>query len=282
MATPAFSATLAANATAARLRLATLRDGSRDGRLALTDAALARCAPMTHIARHLREALDDWDTIALRLARAQDKLDASGWAGAEAFDSTQCMAPLPGPCQWADEAHGIDLEAAVAVITTDVPMGKRAADAGCCIALVTLVNAVSLRTLAPGELARGFGSDQRQPASHFAPVAVSPAALGNAWRGAALHLSVTVHVNGRWIGAPNAGEELVFNFGQAIEHLARTRSLGAGTIVGVGTVSDAQADRHPHAGAGDRVHVEAFDRAGQSVFGAIDQVVSTLHQGTLP
>lgn len=200
------------------------------------------------------------------------------------------------PIEAVDEAHGIDLEAEIAVITTDVPMGTTPESALNCIALVVLLNDVSLRNLIPAELARGFGFYQSKPATSFAPVAVTPAALGSAWRDAMLHLPVQVHLNGQLFGQPNAGEDTVFHFGQVIAHLARTRHLGAGTIVGAGTISnedDANGSAcitearvrqilagmpedalHPYLGHGDRVRIEVLDERQRSVFGAIDQTVT--------
>jgi len=203
-----------------------------------------------------------------------------------------------------DEAHGIDLEAEIAVITTDVPMGADVETATRCIALVVLLNDVSLRGLIPSELARGFGFYQSKPASSFAPVAVSPAALGEAWRGHMLHLPVQVQVNGAWFGAPDAGEGTVFHFGQVIAHLARTRALGAGSIVGAGTISNRDPARGsacitearvraaldgvpddrltPYLRHGDRVRIEVLDLEGTSVFGAIDQPIVIRGPGAAP
>jgi fumarylacetoacetate (FAA) hydrolase len=208
--------------------------------------------------------------------------------------SDRMLAPA-APLVAVDEAHGIDLEAEIAVITTDVPMGVDAQAALHHIALVVLVNDVSLRGLIPSELARGFGFYQSKPASHMAPVAVAPDALGPAWRGAMLHLPVHVHVNGERLGAPDAGEGTVFHFGQVIAHLARTRELGAGSIVGAGTISNAdpatgsacitearvraqlagapEEQLQPYLRDGDRVRIEVLAGAGRSVFGAIDQRV---------
>jgi fumarylacetoacetate (FAA) hydrolase len=192
-----------------------------------------------------------------------------------------------------DEAHGIDLEAEIAVVTTDVPMGVSAAEAVDHIALVVLLNDVSLRGLIPSELARGFGFYQSKPATSFAPVALTPAALGAAWRGAMAHVPVSIEINGRWFGKPDAGEETVFHFGHILAHLARTRSLAAGSIVGAGTISNADADRgsacitearvrqmldgvpesdlHPYLKNGDHVRIEARTAEGEPLFGAIDQ-----------
>ena len=194
-----------------------------------------------------------------------------------------------------DEAHGIDLEAEIAVITTDVPMGVSPEQALQHIALVVLLNDVSLRGLIPAELARGFGFYQSKPATSFAPVAVTPAALGTAWQGGMLHRPVHIELNGQWFGQPDAGEETVFHFGQIMAHLARTRALGAGSIIGAGTISNAapetgnacitearvrqmlagtpEAGLHPYLRHGDRVRIEVRDTHGISVFGAIDQTV---------
>lgn len=199
-----------------------------------------------------------------------------------------------------DEAHGIDLEAEIAVITTDVPMGVSAEQALQHIALVVLLNDVSLRGLIPAELARGFGFYQSKPATSFAPIAVTPTALGPAWRDAMLHLPVHIQLNGHWFGQPDAGEETVFHFGQIIAHLARTRALGAGSIIGAGTISNAaaeagnacitearvrqmlagapEADLQPYLRHGDRVRIEVLDAQGRSVFGAIDQAVQVVQQ----
>lgn len=158
-----------------------------------------------------------------------------------------------------------------------------------------LLNDVSLRGLIPAELARGFGFYQSKPASSFAPLALTPAALGEHWRGGMLHLPVHIELNGRWFGHPDAGQETVFHFGQILAHLARTRALGAGSIVGAGTISNADpgcgsacitearvrqmlagvdnAQLHPYLKHGDRVRIEVRDPQGRSVFGAIDQRV---------
>lgn len=192
-----------------------------------------------------------------------------------------------------DEAWGIDFEAEVAVITDDVPMGIKPDTAGGHIRLLMLVNDVSLRNLIPGELAKGFGFFQSKPSSAFSPVAVTPDELGDAWRDGKVHLPLHAHLNDRKIGSPNAGVDMTFNFPELIAHAAKTRPLGAGTIVGSGTVSNS--DRKsgscclaevrmleilaggkpetPFMAFGDKVRIEMFDAAGKSIFGAIDQTV---------
>ncbi|HTW32970.1 MAG TPA: fumarylacetoacetate hydrolase family protein [Rhizomicrobium sp.] len=192
-----------------------------------------------------------------------------------------------------DEAWGIDFEAEVAVITDDVPMGADAHTAQKHIKLLMLVNDVSLRNLIPAELAKNFGFFQSKPASAFSPVAVTPDELDEAWKDGKVHLPLTVDLNGARFGAPNAGEDMTFSFLQLIAHAAKTRSLGAGSIVGSGTVSnkdhsrgscciaerrtleqlESGAPKTPFMKFGDRVRIEMLDWDGKSIFGAIDQEV---------
>jgi len=201
--------------------------------------------------------------------------------------------PPTADATFGSEDWGIDLEGEVAVVTDDVPMGTNAAAARGHIQLVMLVNDWSLRNLIPGELAKGFGFYQSKPATAFSPVAVTPDELGGAWRDARVHLPLVVHLNGGPFGRPNAGVDMTFDFGQLIAHAAMTRRLGAGSIVGSGTVSNRDraagstclAERRmletldlgkpmtPFLSFGDRVRIEMLDDAGRSIFGAIDQRV---------
>lgn len=147
------------------------------------------------------------------------------------------------PIDVADEAYGIDMEAEVAVITDDVPMGVSAKDAASHIKLIMIVNDVSLRGLIPGELAKGFGFLHGKPASAFSPFAITPAVLGNAWKDAKVHLPLQVDIqrnggNYERFGEPNAGVDMTFNFAELVAHAAKTRHLTSGTIVGSGTVSN--------------------------------------------
>ncbi len=193
----------------------------------------------------------------------------------------------------ADEAHGIDLEAEIAVITGDVPMGIDADAALAHVRLLMLVNDVSLRNLIPKELEKGFGFFQSKPASAFSPVAVTPDELGAAWAGGKVNLPLHVAVNGQWFGNPHAGDEMTFHFGQLIAHAARTRELEAGTIIGSGTVSSRDRTKGscciaevrmletitqgkpatPFLSFGNQVRIEMKDEKGASIFGAIDQRV---------
>lgn len=197
------------------------------------------------------------------------------------------------PIEVVDEAHGVDLEGEVAVITDDVPIGCSASAALGHVKLLMLVNDVSLRNLIPGELAKGFGFYQGKPATAFSPVAITPDELGDVWHHGRLHLPLTVELNGRRLGVPECGEDMTFGFDQLIAHLARTRRLRAGTIVGSGTVSNVDRSRGsaclaevrmletlaegraitPFLRCGDAVRIEMFDGAGRSLFGAIHQHV---------
>ncbi len=218
------------------MKLATLKNGTRDGELAVVSRDLRRAIVAGAVAPTMQAALDDWQRVAPRLAELSSALDAGGTgaAGARraiAFDARLAHAPLPRAYQWvdgsayvnhvelvrkargapmppefwtdplmyqggsdsflgptddivfADEAWGIDFEAEVAVVTGDVPAGVAAEAAAAHILLLLLVNDVSLRNLIPAELGKGFGFLQSKPASSFAPVAVTPDELGEAWRG---------------------------------------------------------------------------------------------------
>jgi len=191
------------------------------------------------------------------------------------------------------EEHGIDLEAELVVVTDDVPLGANPEQTAGHIKLVGLVNDVSLRNLIPGELAKGFGFLQSKPRSALSPVFVTPDELGGDWRDTRLHLPMLTHVNGKWFGAPEAGVDMQFNFAQLVAHAARTRPLSAGTIVGSGTIANEDTSlgascfaeqrtvealrdgkpSTPFMSFGDTVRIEMLDREGNSIFGAIKQVI---------
>ena len=203
----------------------------------------------------------------------------------------------------ADEAWGIDLEGEVAVITDDVPMGAGAEEAAAHIRLIMLVNDVSLRNLIPGELIKGFGFFHGKPSTAFSPVTVTPDELGTAWRDGRVHLPLLASINGKLLGRPDAGQDMTFSFPALLAHATKTRRLGAGTIVGSGTISNRLEGgpgklieaggvgysclaelrsletildgepKTPFLKFGDRVRIEMLDTAGRSVFGAIDQAV---------
>jgi fumarylacetoacetate (FAA) hydrolase len=324
------------------MKLATLKRGGRDGRLAVVSRDLSRCLLVPGIAPTLQAALDDWAAVAPRLADRAATLELSGSnADVMPFDPAQCAAPLPRAYHWADgsayvnhvelvrkargaempesfwtdplvyqggsddllgarddvpfadESWGIDLEAEVAVITDDVPAGTSDATAAGHIKLLVLVNDWSLRGLIPNELAKGFGFYQSKPASSFSPVAITPDELGPAWRDTRVHLPLISRINGQPFGAPDAGVDMTFNFARLIAHVTRTRRLGAGAIIGSGTVSNYDRSRGssclaekrmleqleqgkaitPFLKFGDRVSIEMRDGQGQDLFGTLDNRV---------
>ena len=329
------------------MKLATLKDGSRDGQLAVVSRDLKTAVLADGIAPTLQRALDDWNFIAPQLEALGLELNQGRAKNSFAFDPARCMAPLPRAYQWADgsayvnhvelvrkargadmpetfytdplmyqgsgddfigaqddvplgsEAWGIDFEAEIAVILGDTPMQTKTDGAGEQIRLVTILNDVSLRNLIPAELAKGFGFFHGKATTAFAPVAVTPNELGDAWVGGKLSLPLQVEWNGQWFGHPNAGVDMVFNFHQLIAHAAKTRNLRAGTVLGSGTISNKDASQGYCCIAeiralemiasladgtggkpktqfmkfGDRVKIEMKDAAGQSIFGAIDQKV---------
>lgn len=328
------------------MKLASLKEGGRDGTLIVVSRDLSRAVRVPDIAPTLQRALEDWSNLAPRLNNVSEVINQSGAETINgepvfALDTRALAAPLPRAYEFVDGSaylphvervrrargaevpasfytdplmyqavsagfygpndpilvasadYGIDLEAEVVIVTDDVPMGVSAEAAAQHIQLVGLVNDVSLRNLIPNELAKGFGFLQSKPRSALSPVFVTPDELGDAWRDSKLHRPLLTHINGEWFGAPEAGVDMQFNFAQLVAHAAKTRPLSAGTIVGSGTVANADtslgascfAEKRtvetlatgkpitPFMGFGDRVRIEMQDADGASIFGAIDQVV---------
>ena len=331
------------------MKLATYKDGSRDGQLVVVSRDLDLAHYATGIASRMQQVLDDWAFMAPQLQDLYQQLNAGKAPHAFAFNPEQCMAPLPRAYQWADgsaylnhvelvrqarnsevpatfytdplmyqggaddfigpcddvvvpsEAMGIDFEAEIAVVTTDVPMGSTPAQALQGIRLVMLANDVSLRNLIPAELAKGFGFFQSKPATAFSPVAVTLDELGDAWDAGRVNLTLQSIWNGRKVGMCDAGPEMTFHFGQLIAHICKTRNVRAGSVIGSGTVSnkgvgEGSAMQWPkgysciaekrcietiQTGApvtefmkfGDTIRIEMKGRDGQSIFGAIDQTI---------
>jgi fumarylacetoacetate (FAA) hydrolase len=229
----------------------------------------------------------------VRKARNAD-MPASFWTDPLVYQggSDDFIAPM-GDVPVPSEDYGIDLEGEVAVITDDVPMATGVTEAGPHIKLIMLANDWSLRNLIPAELAKGFGFYQSKPATAFSPCAITPDELGHAWQGHKVHLPLVSHINGKLFGRPNAGVDMTFDFAQLIAHVTRTRRLGAGAVIGSGTVSNydrssgssclaetraleqiaAGKATTPFLRSGDRVRIEMFGPDGASLFGAIDQQV---------
>ncbi|MDB5576184.1 MAG: fumarylacetoacetate hydrolase family protein [Bradyrhizobium sp.] len=321
------------------MKLATLRDGSRDGQLAVVSKDLSRALAVPDIATTLQAALDRWVEVEPLLRVAAERVEQGD---GDAFDAAKAMAPLPRCYQWADfsayvthvelvrkargagmpdsfwtdplcyqgagdcnlgptdpipfadAADGIDFEGELAVIVDDVPTGTSGDDAGRHIKLLVLLNDVTLRNRVPGELAKGFGFFQSKPQTAFAPVAITPDELGTAWNGECVDLPIRVMRGDELFGTPNASQDMVFKFPRLVEHVAATRPIGAGAIIGSGTISNTdrsvgsaciaerRAEETVAEGApktaflseGERVRMEMLDSDGRSIFGAIDQIVT--------
>lgn len=260
-----------------------LNDGSADGQFDLDIAALAAPLPRAY------EFLDG----SAYLPHVERVRRARGAEVPESFYTDPLMyqavsAGFYGPrdaVKVVSEDHGIDLEAEIVVITDDVPMAVDAQQAAAHIQLVGLVNDVSLRNLIPAELAKGFGFVQSKPRSALSPVFVTPDELGEAWRDNKLHLPLLTHINGAWFGAPEAGEDMQFDFAQLVAHASRTRPLAAGAVIGSGTIANHDTTRGascfaelrvvetlrdgqpstPFMKFGDVVRIEMLDRDGVSI-----------------
>ncbi|MEI6226333.1 MAG: fumarylacetoacetate hydrolase family protein [Deltaproteobacteria bacterium] len=325
------------------MRFATLRDGTRDGKLCIVRSDGTRLADASHIARSLQQALDRWDEVEPKLREFDADLE-NGRVATDPLHVHQLQAPLPRAYEWVDGSAylnhvrlvrkargaemppsletdplvyqggsgvllgpaediqlsdplmGLDFEGEIAVILGDVPLGTRAEEAMNHVRLVTLANDCTLRNLVANELAKGFGFFQSKPATAFAPFVATPDELGGAWHDGRAWLQFKVWHNGRVVGDLETGPEMHFSFADLIAHVAHTRAFTSGTILGSGTVSNADMKRGisclaerrmleiihsvdhkaktPFLRAGDRVAMEAFDAQGRSVFGRLEQRVA--------
>lgn len=196
----------------------------------------------------------------------------------------------------AREEWGIDFGAELALVSGDLAQGATADAAHGQIRLLLLANDISLQNLVAEERETGLGLLHARPATSFAPVAVTPDELGEAWRGGEVALPLRVVWNGNPVGTLEAGEDMVFNFPQLLAALAASRKVTAGTIVGTGVVANRSTRRHTPGYAsiaaqrwqeiidggepvtqfmrfGDTIRVEMLDGNGKSLFGAIEQTL---------
>lgn len=333
------------------MKLASLRNGARDGMLAVVSRDLTRYCPAQPIAATLQAAVDEWPRLAPKLEALARDLEI-GAAPSFRFREHEALSPLPRAYKWADgsayvnhmellrrahgdalpagfrtdpliyqggsdgflapreliviasEDFGVDFEGEIAVIVGDVRAGCTREEAAEAIRLILLVNDVSLRNLAPGEAAKGFGFFQSKPSPACSPIAATPDELGPAWDGGKAKLPLLVTLNDKPFGRPDAGIGMAFDFPALIVHAARTRPVGAGAIIGSGTVSNKGPDggparrldeggvgyaciaelraaetilegkpTTPYLKFGDVVRIEMKDAAGRSIFGAIEQAV---------
>jgi len=328
------------------MKLATLRDGTRDGTLMVVDRGGERSTSARSIAPTMQAALDAWDEVEPKLRALAEALDA-GQADSAAIDFARLGPPLPRAYEWvdgsayinhivlvrkargaeppatletdplvyqggsgvllgprdaiplADPAWGLDFESEICVVLGDTPQGTTKDEASRYVRLLMLCNDVTLRNLIPAELAKGFGFFQGKPATAFSPFAITPDELGGAWRDGRVHLPLRTWLNGGLAGDPDAGPEMHFSFFDLIAHLAKTRAFTAGTIVGSGTVSNADPARGVSCLAerrmreiiehgkpateflkvGDRVRIEMQSASGASLFGVIEQEVVSFTKG---
>jgi fumarylacetoacetate (FAA) hydrolase len=282
------------------MKLATYRDGSRDGQLVVVSRDLRTAHFANGIATRLQQVLDDWNFLSPQLQDLSVTLNQGRARHAFAFEPRQCMAPLPrafgcmvaapaaadaapvlvsaagtglrGPCQdaWLGAAAwGLAAAPALAVVTGDIGMGADAAQGLDGVRLLLLANVWQLPALAAAEAARGAPPLHGLPVAAFGPVAVTPDELGAAWSAGRLSLPLQALLNGRRLAPVEAAPAMPHGFGALLSHLAMTRDLHAGQIVVGGALLTV-----PGLGWGDRVGIDMDGLDGASVFGAIEQRVS--------
>ena len=333
------------------MKLATLDNGTRDGKLVVVSKDITRYCAADNIAETMQDALDDWANIAPKLQALYTDVEHEA-VPCERFHEREAHSPLPRAYQWADgsayinhvelvrkargaevpesfyhdplmyqggsddflppradiplkdTSWGCDMEGEIACITDDVPMGVTPEEAADHIKLLMLVNDVSLRGLIPGELAKGFGFFQSKPATAFSPVCITPDELGDAWKDSVIQRPLMVDYNGEPFGRADFGQDATFSLDDLVAHAAKTRNLGAGCIIGSGTISNQGPDGDPGKPVseggkgysciaeirmietiasgeaktrfmhpGDTVKIWMEDEHGKSIFGAIEQKV---------
>ncbi len=274
------------------MKLATYKDGSRDGQLVVVSRDLSTAHYATGVAHRLQQVLDDWNFFAPQLQDVYDALNTGKARHAFAFEPAQCMAPLPrayqwlqaqaggaqpllrpaasddvlGPCDapgpWPEE-WAAALGPGLAVITGEVPQGATPEQSLDAVRLLMLTNVIGLQALADDPW-------QAHPATACGPVAVTPDALGAAWHGdESMPLSLHVSLNGQRLRPADAQANPLASFAPLISHAARTRRLRAGTVIANGWRLAA-----PPASLrqGDRWRIEMKDAAGNgSWLGSIQQ-----------
>lgn len=268
-----------------------LNDGKATGAFALDMVALAAPLPRAYEFVDGSAYLPHVERV--RRARGAE-VPASFYTDPLMYQATSAGFLGPrDPVVVPSEDFGIDLEAEVIVVTDDVPMATTPAQASDYIQLIGLINDVSLRGLIPGELAKGFGFLQSKPRSALSPVLVTPDELGDAWKDDKLHLPMRTWLNDRWFGEAECGVDMQFSFAQLVAHVARTRPLTAGTIIGSGTIANQDTSRGasclaeqrtvetlrdgkpstPFLKFGDRLKIDITDAADASIFGSIEQQI---------
>lgn len=303
------------------MRLATLRNGTPDGQLVTVSPDGASCA--TAPVATLQQAMEQWDNVAARLSaitifdrpldqsalaaplpRAWQWLDGSAFASHGALmDKVIGIKPektgrplmyqgvsdrFYGPADdipFPSEDLGIDFEGEFGVIVDAVPMGVSPTDALRHIRLIVQINDWSLRTLAAPEMKTGFGWVQAKPPCSMAPFAVTPEELGGQWRDGRVCADLLVDWNGQRFGAANGGP-MEFGFHELVAHAARTRALVAGTVIGSGTVSNANFREIGSSCIAERRGIEIVDegspRTAFMAFGDTVRMQGTLSDGSAP
>jgi fumarylacetoacetate (FAA) hydrolase len=271
-----------------RMKLATYKDGSRDGQLVVVSSDLTQAHHASGIVTRMQQLLDDWNFLAPQLQDLARTLAQGKARHAFPFEPRMCMAPLPRAFRLVDaqppasdelaadamagahdalpfevtagrdEAPEIDFGAQLAVALGDVPRGAGDDQARDGVRLLLLGN----------HWQRRLQGARVATAMAWAPVAVTPDELGRAWHRGRLALAVCTAVDDRALAPVETARAGMPDTGALVAQLARHRAVSAGTLLALPGLPRTALDRPADVA---QVAIEAFDAQGRSVFGAIRQ-----------
>jgi fumarylacetoacetate (FAA) hydrolase len=264
------------------MKLASYKDGSRDGQLVVVSRDLTQAHYASHIASRLQQVLDDWNFLSPQLQDVYDALNAGRARYAFPFDGAQCLAPLPRAYQCVTAAaypshadllrqaahtpgvHAQSVAADRVQRAGDALLGAQDAllcrpgvqglDFAAGVALISgdipqncasdrALDGVRLLMLCNAFTLRNTGGTDPACAVAFSPVAITPDELGEAWSRGKLQLALQCSWNGRKVGTADAGTDMGQHFGQLLAALAQTRPVRAGSILAAAPVSNAGVEK---------------------------------------
>ncbi len=285
------------------MKIATYKDGSRDGQLVVVSRDLTMAHYAAGVAGRLQQVLDDWNFLSPQLQEISQTLNHGKARHAFAFDPRSCMAPLPRAFHFASANPGGSQSAsgstAVRVRRSDALLGAceplpvqppptnstDSADEGSeprwsvGAELAVIIGDLAAGAAAEDSLAAirlvtacaiwqplaDEPDDTNTSIASFCPVAVTTDELGAAWHDALHELRLQMLINGQRVPADEARRLTTRDIGHGLASCAALLGLRAGSIFGTGF----QASATVSATGGDSLRLGADGPEGESLFGAI-------------